>query len=64
MNDISIESEGGFVISTEQWNGDLFLTIADGADVAYEAKSILLDVPRVRKLAEWLAVWVIKQEEK
>lgn len=65
MNDIFIESAGGFVISTEQWNGDLFINIASSADPedAGDSKSILLDVARVRKLAEWLTVWVLKQEE-
>jgi len=63
MNDIYIENANGIVVNTEQWNGDLFLTIADGPEIAYEAKSILLNVAQVRKLAEWLSVWVLKQEE-
>lgn len=66
MNDIVIESAGGFFISTEQWNGDLCIAIASSTDPAdqYDGKSICLDLPRVRKLAEWLSVWVLKQEEK
>lgn len=63
MNDIFIVNDNDRVVYTEQWNGDLFLTIADGEGEAYEAKSILLDTAQVRKLAEWLSVWVLRQED-
>lgn len=63
VNDIAIESDGGSVVSTEQWDSQLFLTIADGVGIEYEAKNILLNLAQVRRLAEWLAVWVVRHEE-
>lgn len=67
MNDLEIvDSYEQCVLSTEQWKEEIFLNIADylTEDETGEAKSILLDAPRVRKLAEWLAVWLAQHEEK
>lgn len=64
MNDITIESDTGRVVSTEQWGDELFLTISDGIGDEYEAKGITLTPAQARKLSEWLTGWANLQEEK
>lgn len=64
MNELVIENDAGFVLQTEQWDGDVFIVVADGPPAdKWESKSILLDVPRVRQLVEWLAVWLAQHED-